>query len=134
MEQRAIRITNLTNYVSIHSYLRRFKVGRCSKCWKKCVTHLALKHGKPHARKLSHYRELCPKCHRAYDRTPKMEAIWKKNLANSRTHKNPIQKKPCEQCRINFLPAKKSRQFCSNTCSQKSRVANLWLALKEEIK
>lgn len=125
MKQRNTRTNNPT-YQTIHWYLRRFKKGICKKCSKVGKTHLALRHGKKHERKLSNYKELCVKCHIAYDTTKDRQIKWLNNLAKSWNHKNRIILKKCEHCADNFMPAKKSRRFCSNFCSKR------WLALHEK--
>ena len=119
-----IRIQNLTNYVSIHSYLRRYKKGQCEKCGRVGKTHLAKRHGKEHERKIENYLELCPRCHIAYDRTEDKVLCWKRNLAKSRSHSVTIQPRACEYCGEFFVPTRKTRLFCSNSCAAKQRVKN----------
>lgn len=132
--QRAIRIQNLTNYTSIHSYLRRYKKGVCEQCGRQGKTHLAKRHSKKHERKIENYKELCPKHHLAYDRTKGREMEWLSNLAKSHSHRNRIKPKACGHCLQSFTPKRKSNRFCSNVCSGKWRAKNgkvSWLALNK---
>lgn len=122
--QQPIRIQELTNYSSIHWYLRRFKIGKCVKCGRVGKTQLAKKHSKQHERKIENYLELCPKHHLAYDRTEVKVLGWLNALANTPTHRNRTKPKACEQCLQPFTPKRRTRRFCSNGCSSKWKYAN----------
>lgn len=115
--QQPIRIQELTNYTSIHWYLRRFKTGKCSKCFRVGKTQLAKKHSKNHERKIENYLELCPKCHLAYDRTEGRVLGWLNSLAKTHTHQNRTKPRACEKCLQSFMPKRRTRRFCSNSCS-----------------
>lgn len=116
LAQRSIRILNPT-YQTIHWYLRRFKKNICENCSKKGLTHLAKKHDKEHERNIDNYRELCVKCHIAYDRTEDKERTSLLNLSKTYSHQNRVMNKDCLYCGKSFLPAKKHTKFCSNKCS-----------------
>lgn len=58
------------SYKTIHEWLRtRYpKRSICAGCGRECRTHWAfLRHPAPHTRDIADYRELCPKCHSAFD-------------------------------------------------------------------
>jgi len=123
---------NDAGYVTVHSWNNRKypKSGVCSHCGEKETKHhWALIKGKSHSRNISNYTELCVKCHVKYDTTRDRVKEWKNNLSKTPTHKNPIVEKRCGYCAEMFLPAKKIRRFCSNSCSKKSS----WLALNKSI-
>lgn len=136
----------LTNYFSIHAYLRKFKTGVCAFCGEQRKTHNAVKRGKPHARNRDNYHELCVPCHIRYDATDERAEKWHSNLAKSPTHLNPVKAKQCLKCLKEFTPARKQRRFCSNSCSAlwrvefnptamiraKDPVTNLYLALNSK--
>lgn len=105
-----IRKEKLINYSYIHEWnLKNHpKSGKCIDCGLENRTEWALIHGKEHARGIDNYRELCIKCHRQYDKHP----AWNKGLKT-------IKHITCEHCHNWFIPAKKTRRFCSNSCSAK---------------
>ena len=121
--ERKIRKPNSTNYATIHWYLGRFKKGICEECKREGKTQLAKKHDKQHERKLENYKELCPKCHLAYDRTETREVEWLDNLSKTYSHRNRIKPKICGHCNEQFTPRRKTSCFCSNKCSAQERQA-----------
>lgn len=102
-------------YQGIHSWFRDKKRSQCDFCGSTERLELALKKGRRHERKIHNYHTLCVPCHRKYDaREP-----WNKG-------KRFIESKECEFCGDSFFPMKKTRRFCSNSCSQR------WLALNSK--
>ena len=108
-------------YISIHSWNNKHfpKKGYCIKCDTKGKTVWALIHGKKHKRGIKNYRELCQSCHIKYDMTEEWAKKSLQALKETYIHQNPIKPKMCEYCKNSFKPAKKSRRFCSNSCSAK---------------
>lgn len=106
-------------YMAIHQYVASFKVGICKNCGVKGKTESALKKGFKHEKNPKNYIELCKKCHIAYDRTPEWTEKNKLALSKTYTHTHPIRQITCEHCHNWFIPAKKTRRFCSNSCSAK---------------
>lgn len=57
------------NYATIHAWLRNNcdKTGTCDECGKSARTEFALIRGREYSRNRQDYRELCKRCHNAYD-------------------------------------------------------------------
>ena len=117
-------IENPTNYSTIHSWnnLHHPKTGTCSHCGKREKRHeWALIHGKEHARDISHYIELCKRCHIKYDRNEEWVQNNIKSLQTTPSHLNPLVEKACEYCKNTFMPKKRISRYCSNKCSAQDR-------------
>ena len=113
---------DLTNYFSIHSYLKKYKKGKCIECGDEGMTHLANLHEKPHERNIENYKELCVKCHVAYDTTDNRTKQWLVNLSKSPSHCKRITTKKCKACPVEFTPRRKTSVYCSNKCSAQNRI------------
>lgn len=110
-------------YAAAHSYLREYHSNKkkyCVHCGSTARLQFAKKTDRTYTRNIDDYLILCDLCHLKYDG----------NLVKGRTPWNKgnvaVYPKICEFCKLNFNGVKKTRRFCSNSCSQR------WLALQEK--
>lgn len=122
---------NNITYATIHWWNNKYfpKKGICKKCGQNKKTVWALLHGKKHKRGIKNYIELCQKCHINYDKTKEWIKRSKLALDKTYSHQNPIKEKACIYCKKMFLPQRKSRMYCSNSCSAKG--CKKWLKLNQ---
>jgi len=110
-------------YQGVHAWFKGKKGTKCEFCGKNGLRlELAKKKDKKYERKIENYYTLCRKCHVNYDRTPEWRVKSIEILKKTYAHTHPIQPKACQLCNQQFVPTRKTRQFCSNHCSAKWRV------------